>query len=403
MLDACPENYEHWLAESMRITEACFPGQERLVFINAWNEWAEGCHLEPDRKHGRGFLEATLRAKSGQSQVADFMRLEVPEKPGPLRKDLAGLLRYHGTRRIGLLRAWVSRHPRIKKVLKGLFKPAWRNKSTDGRAALKPALFLHIQKTAGSSIVDLAKMAYGLENVVSHGDYLRVLQTSSPLKQEHASAKGEGSPVPEGGAGNFRHVPFVSGHFGFDFARPLLKERYSFTFLRNPAERILSFYYFCLKRDPKEYEIYSLCQALTLDRFLMLGFERPLVRDHIWNNQAWQLANGYGSSNGRDIPSYSPDEILALAIRHLDEFSDIGFVESFEGDRDRILQALGMAPPKGKIVSNATPGRPTARDLPASTLKLLDELTRLDQELYRAAWRKRKGSAVPPVQPAPKT
>jgi hypothetical protein len=32
--------------------------QERLLWVKSWNEWAEGNHLEPDLRHGHGWLEA---------------------------------------------------------------------------------------------------------------------------------------------------------------------------------------------------------------------------------------------------------------------------------------------------------------------------------------------------------
>jgi hypothetical protein len=37
-------------------------GDEHMAFINAWNEWAKGNHLEQDLKWGTAYLEATLRA-----------------------------------------------------------------------------------------------------------------------------------------------------------------------------------------------------------------------------------------------------------------------------------------------------------------------------------------------------
>jgi Glycosyltransferase WbsX len=79
-LNGTPQNYEYWLSAAIKKTRADFPGQQRLVFINAWNEWAEGCHLEPDRKYGRGFLDATLRAKRGQTTLTDFTHVGPPPR-----------------------------------------------------------------------------------------------------------------------------------------------------------------------------------------------------------------------------------------------------------------------------------------------------------------------------------
>ena len=61
-LGSTPEKYEAWLSQAIEDTNGRLLGEERIVFINAWNEWAEGNHLEPDEKWGHGYLQATRRA-----------------------------------------------------------------------------------------------------------------------------------------------------------------------------------------------------------------------------------------------------------------------------------------------------------------------------------------------------
>ena len=58
--NSSPEAYERWL-RLMLAKAVRRPRDRQLVFLNAWNEWAEGCHLEPDLQHGQAYLEATRR------------------------------------------------------------------------------------------------------------------------------------------------------------------------------------------------------------------------------------------------------------------------------------------------------------------------------------------------------
>jgi len=77
--NASPEAYQYWLSQIVEQTRKNHPPAEQIVFINAWNEWGEGCHLEPDQRHGLRYLDATysaLIAAAAPSSPHDLMTSE---------------------------------------------------------------------------------------------------------------------------------------------------------------------------------------------------------------------------------------------------------------------------------------------------------------------------------------
>ncbi len=119
-----PENFECWLAESAARTRAERAPGEQLLFINAWNEWAEGCHLEPDHRYGRGFLEATLRVKSQTSTAAGHWRHI--ERPPPVPPTMATRL---AVRAANILR----RTPALYKIARRLYRAAKPTRHTQSQ------------------------------------------------------------------------------------------------------------------------------------------------------------------------------------------------------------------------------------------------------------------------------
>lgn len=64
LVNGTPQAYGDWLEQVLQAEAAgSAPDDEKLVFVNAWNEWAEGNHLEPCQRWGLAYLEAHAEAR----------------------------------------------------------------------------------------------------------------------------------------------------------------------------------------------------------------------------------------------------------------------------------------------------------------------------------------------------
>ncbi len=123
--NSSPEHYKSWLEAASKFALKNPNPNERLVFINAWNEWAEAAYLEPDRRYGYAYLQAT----------ADVVRV-FSKKITALHFDWTILFVSHdanlGGAQLVLLNviAWFKKHTSVKlKVLclnPGVWLPRFR-------------------------------------------------------------------------------------------------------------------------------------------------------------------------------------------------------------------------------------------------------------------------------------
>jgi hypothetical protein len=67
--DNTPEKFGDWFQHQVEYCTQKFEEEEQFIFINAWNEWAEGNHLEPCQKWGTAFLEQIGSIMKNQQSV----------------------------------------------------------------------------------------------------------------------------------------------------------------------------------------------------------------------------------------------------------------------------------------------------------------------------------------------
>jgi hypothetical protein len=230
-------------------------------------------------------------------------------------------------------------------------------------------IFIHLQKTAGTTAVRYLQRFFAPGRFMSHGDCLEI-----PRSKLH-------------------DYDFISGHFGFDYVEDILAGNYSFTFLREPVGRVVSQYSFLNQFPASErterFPLFAIGRRLTLEEFVSSTNEE--VTTVVENMQAWQLALSYSSESRHRYRSVSDDELFARAKTNLDQLTYVGFQETFDQDFAAILKDLGLRYPRKWGRLNRTPKPVPVDSLDPATRAVIESRVAVDLRLYEYA-RKTYGS-----------
>jgi hypothetical protein len=217
-------------------------------------------------------------------------------------------------------------------------------------------IFIHIHKTAGTSIVNHLKEFFNPQKTLLHGGFFE---------------------IPPEELGNYK---LLTGHFSFGRIQQLLADSYSFTFLRDPVERVLSFYSFWKERPAKQFPISEIIQKNDLAAFV--NYMDPEVCQAIDNHQTWQLAYTYLNFAREKYKHVSVDEILGKAKENLDALNFVGFKETFADDFQHIMFDLDLPAPEKNIHVYKTKKPIIKESLPKAVLQKIESRVELDTALY---------------------
>jgi hypothetical protein len=231
----------------------------------------------------------------------------------------------------------------------------------NGSLSSEPTLvFLHIPKTAGTTLHRIIERQYPAESLYSVGWIEE--KSVAALRQMSEARKAR--------------IRMVRGHMAFGVHEFLSGPVTYFTLLRNPLERVISYYYFV--RNKPDHYLYEEISVGEMDLAEFIERQGHIMLD---NAQTRMLS---GRWQEIAFGECSRDH-LAMAKQNLrDRFSVVGLVEHFDETLLLLKRTFGW---RNVFYArqNVTRSHPPNSALPPATLALVAEVNQLDSELYRYA------------------
>ena len=176
--NADPLIFSDWTAAAIQTTRRLAPAGERLVFVNAWNEWAEGAYLEPDAWFGHAFahsVRSAIKAAAPRIDPADPVVARSLETPA--RHDAVVLLHLHYPELIAEFAALLSPIADRTDVVV-TFSDHWSPEEVEALAAALPLAKLMSTPNAGRDVAPFIHALTALDP--RHKVFLKLHSKRSP-------------------------------------------------------------------------------------------------------------------------------------------------------------------------------------------------------------------------------
>jgi hypothetical protein len=222
----------------------------------------------------------------------------------------------------------------------------------NGRSAVELLVFLHLPKTAGSTLLAILERNYGSDRVLGF----------------YESTYGEEARrlTP----GEIARTKVIAGHFYLGVHEFVAAPCRYLTFLRDPVARVVSHYEFA-RRQPEHY-LHEAATKLSLSDYVRL------CGDHEPNNDQTRLLAGREMAN--DDGTCSP-AMLPVAKRNLDECVVIGLTEKFDESLVLMRHVFGWRQPF-YVPRNVNRSDAPGQDVPPEARAVVEKFNALDIDLY---------------------